>query len=70
MLDVYPNNADADLQMAFLIAERENSKSQTARDYSGVKKYHDLAVQNGASGEKLQRLEGILSDLQSGGWLN
>jgi tetratricopeptide (TPR) repeat protein len=69
MLNLYPNNADAYIQMAFLIAEREGTKEQGERDYRAVKEYYELAVANGGSGESLQRLEGVVEDLKAAGWL-
>lgn len=70
MMDRYPNNADACVQMAFLVAEREGKKTQNQRDYDAVVEYYDMAVAKGASGNNLQRLEGIVADLISGGWIN
>jgi serine/threonine-protein kinase len=69
MLNRYPNNADAYIQMAFLIAEREGTKQQSERDYRPVQAYYELAVENGGSGESLQRLEGVVKDLRAAGWL-
>ena len=70
LLDLYPRNGEACIQMAFLIAEREGKKAQNERDYEPVMDYYQLAVECGASGQNLQRLEGVISDLRSGGWIN
>ena len=70
MMDRYPNNADACIQMAFLVAEREGKKTQNQRNYDAVVEYYDMAVAKGASGNNLQRLEGMVADLISGGWIN
>lgn len=70
LLDRYPNNADACIQMAFLITEREGQKPQNERNYDPVMEYYQMAVDNGAAGANLQRLEGVISDLRSGGWVN
>lgn len=70
LLDRYPRNGEACIQMAFLIAEREGQKAQNERDYEPVVEYYQLAVEYGASGTNLQRLEGVISDLRSGGWIN
>ena len=32
-------------------------------------KFYKKAVELGASGEKLQRLEGVMADLKSAGWI-
>lgn len=69
LLDKYPGNADAYLELALVAAEREGEKEQEKRDYADVLKYYELALQHGAKGEKRQRLEGIIEDIKSGGWL-
>ena len=69
MIDRYPNNSDAYVQMAFLTIEREGAKPQSRRNYSTIKDYYKKAVELGASGEKLQRLEGVMADLKSAGWI-
>ena len=69
MIDRYPNNSDAYVQMAFLTIEREGAKPQSRRNYSTIKDYYKKAVELGASGEKLQRLEGVMTDLKSAGWI-
>lgn len=69
MLNRYPGNAEACVQMAFLITEREGKKEQRERDYGPVMTYYDMAVENGAEETSLQRLEGLISDLRAGGWL-
>ncbi len=69
MMDQYPNNSDAYIQMAFLTVEREGAKPQSRRNYSTIKDYYKKAVELGASGEKLQRLEGVMADLKSAGWI-
>lgn len=69
MMDKYPNNSDAYIQMAFLTAEREGAKPQSKRRYSKIKEYYSKAVELGAEGEKLQRLEGVMADLKAAGWI-
>lgn len=69
MLDKYPQNSDAYVQLAFLVAEREGAKPQSKRNYSAMADYYKKAVELGASGEKIQRLEGVIADLRSAGWI-
>lgn len=69
MMDKYPNNSDAYIQMAFLTVEREGAKPQSKRRYSKIKEYYNKAVELGAEGEKLQRLEGVMADLRAAGWI-
>jgi len=69
LLDRYPNNGDGCIQMAFLIAEREGQKPQSERDYAPVVEYYERAKLCGAAGANLQRLEGVIEDLKSGGWI-
>lgn len=69
LLDKYPGTVEAYIELAFTAAEREGSKEQAERSYSDVLKYYELAKEHGAKGDKLQRLEGIIGDLRTGGWI-
>ena len=69
MLNNFPNNADAYVQLAFLVAERETQKPQSQRNYAPVVQYYQQAIEYGATGANLQRLEGVIADLKAGGWI-
>lgn len=68
-LDLFPENAEIYIQMAFLLAEYQNSRPVAARDYSEVVRCYEQAMTYSGKGANMQRLEGLISDLKAGGWI-
>lgn len=73
MKEVYPDNYECYLQLAFLYIEIENNKRNEDRDYNNAYDYYKLAVKyspNGENTEALIPLVNLINELKSKNWLD
>ena len=72
MTERYPERYEAYKRLAFLEADKQQTKENQDRDYGQMLKYYEKALEK-YSGEdrdmEMDMLEGMMQEIKEGGWL-
>ncbi len=72
MADEYPERYETYKRLAFLEADRQQTKENTDRDYAKMQTYYEQAIEKYSGKEQdmeMEMLAGMMQELKDGGWL-
>ena len=72
MIEKYPERYEVYKRLAFLEADKQQTKENEDRDYGQMLKYYELALEKYSDGDgdmEMEMLEGMMQEIKDGGWL-